>query len=112
MSNSQLNGTIQKTTPKEETILFVLYNQEVYGRQIQQAVQEVSGGRRRISEGVLYSSLQKLEENGFVISRWGEDSPDNPKDSCRRYYKLTEAGITQVKQVQKFHARLLTWQPS
>ena len=105
-------GAIQKTTPKEEAVLFALHHKEVYGRQIPQAIEEASGGHRSISEGALYPILRNLEKKGFVTSRWGEDRPDNRGGARRRYYKLTDAGVTQVKQVREFHTRLLEWQPS
>ncbi|MEL6232443.1 MAG: PadR family transcriptional regulator [Cyanobacteria bacterium J06627_3] len=104
--------SIQQTTPKEESVLFALHNKEVYGRQIPQAIEEASGSQRSISEGALYPILRNLEKKGFVTSRWGESRPDNRGGARRRYYKLTDAGITQVRRVQQFHARLLEWQPT
>lgn len=100
-----------ETSKKEELLLLALFGQELYGVQIPQAISDVSGGTRRVGVGTLYPTLHKLEEKGLISSRWGDESREERGGARRRYYKLTEKGITALEEIQSFRARLLAWQP-
>jgi len=77
-----LKGTLQ-------TILLKVLKDHgrMYGYEITQVVKELSGGRLLITEGSLYPTLHKLEDDGFLkteIVRIGK--------RVRKYYTLTQEG--------------------
>jgi DNA-binding PadR family transcriptional regulator len=60
----------------EEDIMTVLDFHELYGLQIIKAIEEASGGKRRLGVGSVYPTLHRLEKKGFVTSKWGDDRPE------------------------------------
>jgi PadR family transcriptional regulator PadR len=67
-------------------VLAGLIERERYGYELSQWLE--AGGLGRIKGGTLYPLLARMEEAGFVSTRWqpGEQGPG------RKYYRLTEAG--------------------
>ena len=95
----------------EEFILLVLRNKELYGLQVSEGVQQVSNGSRTLKMGSLYPTLRKLEKNGLVKARWGDDRPEERSGARRRYYKLTANGEAALDALESFRANLERWQP-
>lgn len=60
---------------------------EMYGLQIANAIEQDLG--KKPGWGVLYPGLRRLERQGFVTSRWGNERPAVRGDARRRYYKRT-----------------------
>lgn len=100
-----------EVSPREELVMLALYNKELYGLQIPQAVAEASGGKRKMGMGTLYPVLHSLEKKGLVESRWGDEGREERGGARRRYYKLTGSGVTTLEAIQSFRSNLLTWQP-
>nr|WP_290225636.1 PadR family transcriptional regulator [Trichocoleus desertorum] len=98
-------------SPREELVLLTLYNKELYGLQIPQAMEDASGGQRQMGIGTLYPTLHTLEKKGLVESRWGDETREERGGARRRYYKLTGSGVTTLKAIQAFRSNLLSWQP-
>lgn len=71
----------------EMLILCVLLNKDCYGYEITHAIKELSDGVIDIKEGVLYPSLYKMLDNGYISSR---DEIMNRK--IRVYYHIEESG--------------------
>jgi PadR family transcriptional regulator, regulatory protein PadR len=72
-----------------DTILLkLLQEQEMYGYQIYKAILERSSGEYELKEPTMYSSLRRLESQGCITSRWGEET----QGGRRRYYTITQAG--------------------
>jgi PadR family transcriptional regulator, regulatory protein PadR len=94
---------------KEELLLLALYQKELYGLQIQQAISDSSGGLRQFRIGSLYPMLHSLETKGYVQSRWGEEQHHERGGARRRYYQLTETGSAAVEFIQAFHQNLINW---
>jgi PadR family transcriptional regulator, regulatory protein PadR len=94
---------------KEELLLLALYQKELYGLQIQQAIKESSGGLRQFRIGSLYPMLHSLEAKGYVQSRWGDEQHHERGGARRRYYQLTSTGNSAVEFIQSFHNNLLNW---
>jgi transcriptional regulator len=69
-------------------ILKALVVQEQHGYGVARWIQEVSGEVLQIEEGSLYPALRRLEDRGFITSRWA--MTDNNRRA--RYYALTRAG--------------------
>ena len=69
----------------EEDIMTVLDFHELYGLQIIKAIEEASGGKRRLGVGSVYPTLHRLEKKGFVTSKWGDDRPEERGGARRKY---------------------------
>nr|WP_290224285.1 PadR family transcriptional regulator [Trichocoleus desertorum] len=95
----------------EELIMTALLNQELYGLQMVQAIEEASNGRRKLAVGSLYPTLHRLEKKGFISSRWGDDRPEERAGARRRYYQLTGLGSSAIKESQQLRTNLMSWQP-
>jgi PadR family transcriptional regulator, regulatory protein PadR len=90
----------------EEAILNALLFRERYGLEIMNAIGQASHGQRSIGFSTLYPTLKKLEQRGFVISRWGDDAPDELTGARRRYYRITDSGLQAVENKQRFLSAL------
>lgn len=96
----------------EELIMTALLNKELYGLQLVQAIEDASGGKRRIGAGSLYPTLHRLEKKkGLIESLWGDDKTEERGGARRRYYKLTGLGEVVLEETQQTRQNLLTWQP-
>lgn len=60
-----------------------------YGVPIREAIEENTG--REIAVGAIYTTLQRLENKGYVISRQGEPTAKRG-GRARRYYRVTSEG--------------------
>lgn len=69
-------------------ILKALVEQEMHGYGIGRWIREVSGEVLEIPEGSLYPALRRLEDRGYITSRW--DLSENNRRA--RFYSLTPAG--------------------
>jgi len=87
-------------------VLSILEEGESYGYAIIQRVRALSGGAIEWTDGMLYPVLHRLEEQGFITSRWQESEAGRK----RKYYALKMAGRkalrTQKEQWQLVHATL------
>jgi PadR family transcriptional regulator len=63
-----------------------------HGLEISRRIEQVTNGTFEVKPGSLFPALHRLEEQGFVLSEWGES------DARRRakFYRLTKAGRKQV----------------
>ena len=51
-----------------------------------------SRGEYEMKEPSLYTSLKRLEKQGFVESYWGDET----QGARRKYYHMTSAGLTEL----------------
>jgi PadR family transcriptional regulator PadR len=76
--------------------LMVLKTLETMGPQhgygLARRIEQTSGDRLQLNYGTLYPALLKLEQEGYVRSRWGT-SENNRR---AKFYELTAAGHRQV----------------
>lgn len=70
-------------------VLKLLESEAKYGYQIIQEMKEKSEGTFTLKDGTLYPILYRLEDDGFVISKWSEAEG---KQVPRKYYEITEEG--------------------
>ena len=106
-----MNNIKDKVSLREELILLTLTKRELYGLEIVRAIKEASYGTQNIRVGTLYPTLHNLEQKGFVISRWGDDKPDERGRARRQYYRLTDTGTQAIESIISFRNNLLAWQP-
>ena len=74
-------------------ILSILVGGEDYGYQIIQRVKKISGGALEWSDNMLYPVLHRMEDDGFLISRWKLSD----ERRLRKYYRLTEKGRKELE---------------
>ena len=69
-------------------VLSTLANGDSYGYEILKAVAQTSEGASEMKEPSLYTSLKRLEGQGFVESYWGNET----QGARRKYYHITDGG--------------------
>ena len=69
-------------------ILSLLLEQPSYGYEISKRIRELSGGDYIIKETTLYSAFNRLEQNGYTESFYGNET----SGKRRTYYRITEKG--------------------
>jgi len=106
MKNSDTNKEmiskeLFKGSLKSIVLKLLTENNKMYGYEITQKVQEMTGGRIKLTFGALYPILHKLETDGSVIT---ESEIINGR--VRIYYKLTKTGKNvakeKIKELQEF----------
>lgn len=71
----------------------------MHGYGIARRIEQTSGGRLEVNYGTLYPALLKLEQEGYIRSRWGVS--DNNRRA--KFYELTRAGSKHVdRQAQEW----------
>lgn len=74
-------------------ILKALALQEMHGLQISRRIEQVTRGTFQVKPGSLFPSLHRMEEEGWLVSSWGESESRRKA----KYYKLTRAGRLQLE---------------
>ncbi len=64
----------------------------MHGFGIARRIEQVSGDLLRLNQGTLYPALLRLEQKGWITSKWGT-SENNRR---ARFYSLTKAGRRQL----------------
>jgi len=81
--------------------LMVLRTLETMGPQhgygLARRIEQTSGDTLALNYGTLYPALLKLEQEGFIRSKWGT-SENNRR---AKFYELTKAGMRQVRAAAK-----------
>lgn len=65
----------------------------MHGYGLARRIEQISGDQLQLNYGTLYPALLKLEQEGYIRSRWGV-SENNRK---AKFYELTKAGQRQVR---------------
>src|SRR5579871_2745927 len=93
---------MSKGNPKPDVLqgtldLMVLRTLEAMGPQhgfgLAKRIQQISAGALDLNQGTLYPALLRLEQRGWISSRWGT-SGNNRR---ARFYALTRAGRKQLE---------------
>ena len=72
----------------EPMILSLLSRGESYGYAILREIKARSGGQLQWTDGMLYPVLHRMEDRGWIKSRWAESETGRK----RKYYALKEDG--------------------
>ena len=75
-----------------------------YGVSVRAEITEHTG--RSVAPGALYTTLDRLEDKGFVTSRVGDPTPERG-GRAKRYYKVSAAGVKAVTRAQNAYQSLL-----
>ncbi len=89
---SKPTGLVQGTL--DLLVLRVISLEPMHGWAIAQRIRQMSGEVLQVGQGALYPSLHKLEQNGWIRSKW--DISDNNRRA--KYYTLTKAGRKALEQ--------------
>ena len=83
-------------------ILKILALEPLNGWAISQRLRQVSGEVLQVSDGSLYPSLHKLEQEGWITAEW------RPSENNRRakFYSLTRMGRRQLEKETENWTRL------
>ena len=65
----------------------------LHGYGVARRIEQTSGNLLSVNYGTLYPALLKLEQEGYISSKWGV-SENNRK---AKFYALTRAGLKQVR---------------
>lgn len=77
---------------------------DAYGVTIREEIQKRTG--RSTAPGALYTTLDRLEQKGFVVSRLGEPTPERG-GRAKRYYSVSAQGVDAVERAQRSFQSLL-----
>ncbi|MDP4145850.1 MAG: PadR family transcriptional regulator [Bacillota bacterium] len=76
-------------------VLRLIGNRDMYGYEIIQQLDELSGGYYKVKEGTLYPILYRIEDSGWIENyRVIEEERKVP----RKYYRITEKGKEALKE--------------
>lgn len=85
-------------------ILCTLSKEDNYGYEILKDIATVSQGEYEMKEPSLYTSLKRLESQGYVESYWGNET----QGARRKYYRITGAGKTELTEATERWKRVRT----
>jgi DNA-binding PadR family transcriptional regulator len=83
----------------------VRLGEEAYGVTISHEVEAATG--KDVALGSVYAALERLTERGLVTSRLGDPTPERG-GRAKRYFKVTAAGLREVRDARRSLVRL--WQ--
>jgi len=74
-------------------ILKAVALEPLHGLGVSRRIQQITGGTFEVKPGSLFPALHRLEERGWLSSRWGES--ENRRRA--KFYALTLAGRKQLR---------------
>lgn len=83
-------------------ILKTLSLEPKHGWAIAKRIEQISNDVLQVQQGSLYPALQRLEQQGWIRSKWGETETGRQA----RFYSLTAAGRTQLEKEREMWMRL------
>ncbi|MEQ8685212.1 MAG: PadR family transcriptional regulator [Imperialibacter sp.] len=90
-----------KGTLKTIILKLLAENKQMYGYEISQKVEELSGSEIKLTYGALYPVLYKLENEGLLVAE-----TEVVEGRARKYYSLTPQGVelakVKVSELKKF----------
>jgi len=102
------------TALSELVVLSVLADEPLYGYAIAKRVAARSDDRLRLTPGVLYPLLKKLETGGLLTATWdairSDRAEEGSKGRRRKWYRLSAKGrkrLAQHAQAHREHLRLV-----
>ncbi len=75
-------------------ILFLLLEGDSYGYEISKKIKEISDEKYIMKETTLYSAINRLENNGYLESFYGDET----FGKRRTYYRITPKGLEYYKE--------------
>ncbi|HEU4620336.1 MAG TPA: helix-turn-helix transcriptional regulator [Gammaproteobacteria bacterium] len=90
----------------EQIVLLAILrlNDQAYGVTIRREIQAHT--ERNTTPGALYTTLDRLEQKGFVASRLGDPTPERG-GRAKRFYVVSPAGREAVERAQRSYRSLM-----
>ncbi len=90
----------------EQLVLLAILRlgENAYGVTIRREISKRTN--RDATPGALYTTLDRLEDKGFLRSSMGDPTPERG-GRAKRYFEVTGAGVRAVAQSQKNYQRML-----
>lgn len=87
----------------EELVLLTIWRmrEEPYGVNIRKSLADATG--KYWSVGSVYVPLDRLEIKGYLTSYLANPTPERG-GKAKRYYKITKAGLEQLREIQRIYA--------
>jgi PadR family transcriptional regulator PadR len=92
MGNTISTDLIRGNT--DTIILNILRQGDSYGYEIFKKIIELSHGKYELKEATLYTAFRRLEQEGYILSYWGDET----LGGRRKYYRITESGYERYEQ--------------
>ncbi len=86
----------------ELVLMSMLLEEDMYGYQLVQSISEISNGLLSINTGAMYTSLYKLEEEGYITSI----NMKVKNRQVRIYYHLTDSGRKRREELLSEYVKL------
>lgn len=86
-----MKGTISTDLIRGHTntiILNILRQGDSYGYEIYKKIIQLSNHQYELKEATLYTAFRRLEQDGFILSYWGDET----QGGRRKYYRITTGG--------------------
>jgi len=93
----------------EMAVLATLVTRQRYGLEIRNTLRDLG---QPISLAGLYTTLGRLERQGMVTSKWGDETVEERNGARRRYYEITGLGVRAIKETKAVMARVLRSVPA
>lgn len=93
-------GTISTDLIRGNTdtiILNILRQGDSYGYEIYKKILALSGRQYELKEATLYTAFRRLEQEGYILSYWGDET----QGGRRKYYRISDAGKERYEQNKK-----------
>lgn len=84
----------------------LLLGREAYGMTIHEKVEELAEGLRAVSLGSAYTTLERLEQKGYVKSWFSDPTPERG-GRAKKYFEITASGELAVKNSLKVANNML-----
>lgn len=75
-------------------ILNILRQGDSYGYEIYKKIIDLSDNQYELKEATLYTAFRRLEQEGYILSYWGDET----QGGRRKYYRITEEGKERYEQ--------------
>jgi len=85
----------------------LLLGEKAYGMTVHEKVEEFAEGRREVSLGSAYTTLERLEQKGYLKS-WFDDPTPERGGRAKKYFKVTAAGDLALKNFDKVQHNVRT----
>lgn len=73
----------------DTVILNVLRQGDSYGYGLYKTIIELSGHQYELKEATLYTAFRRMEQEGSIVSYWGDET----YGGRRKYYRITDKGL-------------------
>jgi PadR family transcriptional regulator, regulatory protein PadR len=77
-------------------VLHLARSEPVYGNRIMKGIEEMTEGVVTVNPNTIYPLLRGLEERGLIVGEW-----EHPDRRSRRFYTITDAGITELERLRE-----------